>query len=67
MERKTVGFLGCGKIGKTLVKHVMKRGDHTVGFIHGPHFVNDCDLAGSNRDAWKALLCKRQTYDTYRA
>lgn len=42
MGRKTVGFLGCGKIGKTLVKHLMKRGDHTVSFIHDPHFVNDC-------------------------
>ncbi len=45
MASKSVGFLGCGKIGKALLAHLTSRGDHTIGFIQDPNFVNDCDAA----------------------
>lgn len=44
MANKTVGFLGCGKIGKAMATHLIGRGNHTVEFIHDPNFVNDRDI-----------------------
>ena len=40
----TVGFLGCGKIGKAMVRHLLARGDHTIAFIQDPGFDNDLGL-----------------------
>lgn len=37
---KRIGFLGCGKIGKSLLKHALKRGDMEISFIQDPFFKN---------------------------
>lgn len=42
---KKVGFLGCGKIGKALVRHIEEIGDTEVAFIQDPGFVNDLGLS----------------------
>jgi aspartate dehydrogenase len=39
-----IGFLGCGKIGKSTVRHLQARADHTIAFVQDPFFVNDCSL-----------------------
>lgn len=39
-----VGFLGCGKIGKTMIKHLQARADHSISFVQTPNFENDIDL-----------------------
>lgn len=44
MANKTVGFLGCGKIGKAMARHLISRDDHTIEFVHDPNFVNDGDI-----------------------
>lgn len=41
---KRVGFLGCGKIGKALVRHIEEIEDTEVAFIQDPGFVNDVGL-----------------------
>lgn len=38
-----VGFLGCGKIGKTMVRHLQARGDHSIAFVQDPGFRDDLD------------------------
>lgn len=42
---KKIGFLGCGKIGKALVKHILEIEDAEVAFIQDPGFVNDLGLS----------------------
>lgn len=39
----TVGFLGCGKIGKAMVRHLQVRGDHSIAFVQDPLFGKDFD------------------------
>lgn len=39
----TVGFLGCGKIGKAMVRHLQSRGDHSIAFVQDPLFGQDLD------------------------
>ena len=41
---KKIGFLGCGKIGKALVRHIAQIPDAEVSFVQDPAFVNDVDL-----------------------
>ena len=38
---KRIGFLGCGKIGKSLLQHALKRGDMEISFIQDPFFKNE--------------------------
>ena len=38
---RRIGFLGCGKIGKALVRHIAGREDMAVEFIQDPGFIND--------------------------
>jgi len=40
----TIGFLGCGIIGKAMVRHLQARGNHSVAFVQDPGFDNDLDL-----------------------
>lgn len=40
----TIGFLGCGKIGRAMVRHLQTRGDHSVAFIQDAGFENDLGL-----------------------
>ena len=42
---KKIGFLGCGKIGKALVKHMYEEGTAEVSFIQDPGFINDINLS----------------------
>jgi aspartate dehydrogenase len=39
-----IGFLGCGKIGKTMVRHLQTSGKHSISFVQDPLFENDCGL-----------------------
>jgi len=41
---KQVGFLGCGKIGKTMIRHLKVRADHPIAFVQTPNFKGDIDL-----------------------
>lgn len=38
---KKVGFLGCGKIGKALAKHLLETDEGKISFIQDPGFIND--------------------------
>ena len=38
---RRIGFLGCGKIGKVLVRHIAEREETAVEFIQDPDFTND--------------------------
>ena len=40
----SIGFLGCGKIGKAMVRHIQARDDHVIAFVQDPDFHNDCEL-----------------------
>jgi len=40
----SIGFLGCGKIGKAMVGHLQARADHHIAFVQDPYFVNDVSL-----------------------
>lgn len=40
----SVGFLGCGKIGKEMVRHLRTQEGHSVAFVQSPNFVDDFDL-----------------------
>lgn len=42
---KRIGFLGCGKIGKALVRHIEELEGAEVAFIQDPGFVNDLGLS----------------------
>lgn len=41
---RRIGFLGCGKIGKALVRHIAEREDMAVEFIQDPGFANDIGI-----------------------
>ena len=41
---RRIGFLGCGKIGKALVRHIAEREDMAVEFIQDPGFTNDIGI-----------------------
>lgn len=41
---KKIGFLGCGKIGKALAKHILAADDICISFIQDPRFQNDLNL-----------------------
>lgn len=40
----SIGFLGCGKIGKVMVRHLQSSNDHSIAFVQDPFFHNDCGL-----------------------
>lgn len=40
-----IGFLGCGKIGRTLVKRILSLPDTEISFIQDPSFQNDLALS----------------------
>ena len=35
---KRVGFLGCGKIGKTMLQHLLDQGEHSISFVQDIFF-----------------------------
>lgn len=35
---KRIGFIGCGKIGKKIMQHVLQRSDMEISFIQAPSF-----------------------------
>ena len=40
----SIGFLGCGKIDKTMIKHIKAQNDHSVVFVQDSFFKNDCHV-----------------------
>lgn len=54
----SIGFLGCGKIGKAMVRHVQTHSKHRVGFVHDPLFINDCGLDCPVVAEWDADVCR---------
>jgi len=56
----SIGFLGCGKIGKAMVRHVQAHGKHQVGFVHDPLFINDVGLDCPVVAAWDADVCRAE-------
>jgi predicted dinucleotide-utilizing enzyme len=40
----SIGFLGCGKIGKAMIRHIQARKDHSIAFVQDPFFQNDCEV-----------------------
>jgi aspartate dehydrogenase len=40
----SIGFLGCGKIGKAMIRHIQARKDRSIAFVQDPFFENDCEL-----------------------
>lgn len=40
----TVGFLGCGKIGKAMVRHLLAGGEHSIAFVQDPSFDGELDI-----------------------
>lgn len=40
----SIGFLGCGKIGKAMIRHIQTRKDRSIAFVQDPFFQNDCEL-----------------------
>lgn len=40
----TIGFLGCGKIGKAMVQHLQTQGEHSIAFVQDPGYENDLGL-----------------------
>lgn len=42
---KQVGFLGCGKIGKSMLHHLLDQGEHTVSFIQDIFFQPEKAMA----------------------
>ena len=55
---KTVGFLGCGKIGRAMVRHLLSQTEHTIAFIQDPNFVNDLDLTCPIVDEFDEAECQ---------
>lgn len=53
----SIGFLGCGKIGKAMVRHIQAHSKHHVGFVHDPLFINDCGLDCPVVAEWDAGVC----------
>lgn len=53
-----LGFLGCGKIGKAMVRHIQARGEHSIAFVQDPLFENDCDLACTVVSKLDETLCR---------
>lgn len=39
-----IGFLGCGKIGKSMVEHIKKKGTHQITFIQDPFLKCEGEL-----------------------
>lgn len=37
----SIGFLGCGTIGKAMVEHIKTQKDHSVVFVQDPSFTNN--------------------------
>jgi len=54
----SIGFLGCGKIGKAMVRHIQTHSKHHVAFVHDPLFVNDCGLDAPVVAQWDASVCQ---------
>lgn len=54
----SIGFLGCGKIGKAMVRHIQARKDHSIAFIQDPFFQNDCGVESPILAQLDEDLCK---------
>jgi len=53
----SIGFLGCGKIGKAMVRHLQAHSKHVIAFVHDPLFINDCGLEAPVVAHWDADVC----------
>ncbi len=53
----SIGFLGCGKIGKAMVRHLQAHTHHRVAFVHDPLFLNDCGLESPVVAQFDASIC----------
>ena len=38
---KRVAFLGCGKIGQAMLRHLLRQGEHTISFVQDPFFQKE--------------------------
>ena len=54
----TIGFLGCGTIGKAMLRHAQTRGDHSIAFVQDPFFEDDFNLACPVVSQLDKNLCK---------
>ena len=54
----SIGFLGCGKIGKAMVQHVQSGGTHSIAFVQDPFFENDCALESPLVAQLDEALCR---------
>ena len=75
---KQVGFLGCGKIGKTMIRHLQANADHSIAFVQiqalEKHIDLDCPVVSTiDENVYKADLvvecatpdALKQHYDYY--
>jgi aspartate dehydrogenase len=53
-----IGFLGCGKIGKAMLRHLLRGGEHSIAFVQDPLFENDCKLDCPVVSDLDETLCK---------
>lgn len=53
-----IGFLGCGKIGKSMVSHIHAQNRHSVSFVQDPEFKNDSPVNYPVVGQFDETLCK---------
>ncbi len=53
-----VGFLGCGKIGKAMVRHLQAQSDHSITFVQDPFFEDDLDPGCPIVSRLDEILCR---------
>lgn len=41
-----IGFIGCGKIGRSMAEHIQNKAGHQISFIQDPFFQDDGRLEG---------------------
>ena len=55
---KTVGFLGCGKIGRAMVRPLLSQAEHKIAFIQHPNFVTALELTCPIVDEFDEAKCQ---------
>jgi aspartate dehydrogenase len=53
-----IGFLGCGKIGKAMARHIQTHNRHNISFIQDPFFQSDGELNYPVVEALDENICK---------
>ena len=55
---KNVGFLGCGKIGRTMMDDIIENGVHKVVFVQDPFYTAENAPYEITKKAGEELLSK---------